>query len=51
MQLVKVTTGKGLRELTKASPIAHHAEDQLRLLNDLFPVGEPKSGDLMKIVR
>ncbi|MDX2426481.1 MAG: M48 family metalloprotease [Cycloclasticus sp.] len=51
LQLTRVVRGMVLHDLTKASPITHHAEDQLRLLNGIFPVGEPKSGDLMKIVR
>jgi predicted Zn-dependent protease len=42
---------KNMNTLSKNSPITHHAEDQLRLLNDLFPNGEPKLGDLIKIVR
>lgn len=42
---------KNMNALSKNSPITHHAEDQLRLLNDLFPNGEPKLGDLIKIVR
>ncbi|PCI66652.1 MAG: peptidase M48 [Piscirickettsiaceae bacterium] len=37
--------------LAKQSPITHHAEDQLRLLNGLFPAGNLKSGDLIKIIR
>lgn len=40
-----------IRRMTKNSPINNHAEQQTRLLNDLFPKGEPKAGDLIKIVR
>lgn len=51
IRLTKISGSKSIRTLAKESAIAHHAEDQLRLLNDYFPVGEPKSGDLVKIVR
>ncbi|HIL92063.1 MAG TPA: peptidase M48 [Cycloclasticus sp.] len=44
-------TRRSVEVIAKNSLISHHAEDQLRLLNDLFPVGEPKLGDLIKIVR
>ena len=50
--LIKVNrSNKSMRVLSKNSPITHHKEDQLRLLNDFFPNGEPKLGDLIKIVR
>ncbi|WP_020161604.1 M48 family metalloprotease [Cycloclasticus pugetii] len=50
--LVKVGQhNKSIKLLAKNSPITHHVEDQLRLLNDLFPNREPKLGDLIKIVR
>ncbi|MEO1888913.1 MAG: M48 family metalloprotease [Cycloclasticus sp.] len=42
---------RNVKMIAKNSLINHHEEDQLRLLNDLFPVGEPKLGDLIKIVR
>jgi predicted Zn-dependent protease len=37
--------------LAKISPIPRHAEAELRLLNDLYPTGEPKIGQPLKVVR
>ena len=51
IQLEKARPQTSVTVLAKTSPITHHAEDQLRLLNGLFPSAEPKSGDLIKIVR
>jgi len=41
----------GFARLAKNSPVSHHAEEKLRLLNAVFPKGELKQGDLIKIVR
>lgn len=50
--LVKVgRRNRNIKIMAKNSPVTHHMEDQLRLLNDLFPNREPKLGDLVKIVR
>lgn len=38
-------------ELAKHSPLAHHAEDQLRLLNGYYPTGEMKPGDWLKLIQ
>ena len=51
LHLVKVRGRGGLEAFAKASPIADHAEEQLRLINNLFPTGTPKLGDQLKIVR
>ena len=51
IQLEKAQRNTNVAALAKSSPITHHAEDQIRLLNGLFPSAEPKSGDLIKIVR
>lgn len=42
---------KSVNKISRQSPITHHAEDQIRLLNGLFPKGEPKTGDRIKIIR
>jgi predicted Zn-dependent protease len=45
-------TGKiRYRNLAEKSPITNYAESQLRLLNDHYPKGEPRTGQLLKIVR
>lgn len=51
LQVIRVRHGDSYRSLAKQSPIAHHAEDQLRLLNGAFPSGILKSGDQIKVVR
>jgi predicted Zn-dependent protease len=38
-------------ELAQQSSIKDHAEDTLRLLNAQYPAGEPRAGDLIKVVR
>ena len=38
-------------KLARESRIPHHAEEQLRLLNQYYPEGEPAPGTLLKIVR
>jgi predicted Zn-dependent protease len=52
LELQLITAGAGTRfaELARNSPIARHAESQLRLLNDLYPDGEPTPGQTLKIV-
>ena len=37
--------------LARQSPLGADAESQLRLMNDLYPSGEPKPGQLLKIVQ
>jgi len=52
LSIVKVGRGnRSVRSAAKKSSLSHHAEEQIRLLNGLFPTGEPKLGDLIKIVR
>jgi len=36
--------------LAKSSPLDKHRESLLRLINDKFPDGEPKAGELIKII-
>ena len=43
--------GDSFTRLAKISPISDYAEEKLRLLNAVFPQGELKQGDLIKIVR
>lgn len=51
LQLVKAQPGTRMAALAKQSPLGAEAESQLRLMNDLYPAGEPKPGQLLKIVR
>ena len=49
--LIKAKRGDTFAKLAKSAAITSHAEDQLRLLNGMFPSGEPKHGQLIKTVR
>jgi predicted Zn-dependent protease len=47
-----LTAGSNTRfnQLAKGSRISHHPEEQLRLLNQMYPKGEPHSKQLIKVV-
>lgn len=51
LTIIRAQAGKRYVDLARNSPIQHHAEEQLRLLNDHYPRGEPDAGRLLKIVR
>ncbi len=51
LHLITVRKRDSLEALAKVSPLADHAEEQIRLINHLFPTGMPKLGDQLKIVR
>jgi predicted Zn-dependent protease len=45
------TRGETLEELASRAKLEDHAEEQLRLLNDYYPRGEPAPGTLLKTVQ
>jgi predicted Zn-dependent protease len=51
LALISSSHKKSMRFLAQSSPVTHHAEEQLRLLNGVFPIGNVKVGDLVKIIR
>ncbi|MFC1749213.1 M48 family metalloprotease [Pseudomonadota bacterium] len=51
LKLHKVTASQDMGELAAVSVIPHHAEEQLRLLNDLYPDGELSAGRTIKVVQ
>lgn len=51
IKLVRVKKGETFASLAKHSDISHHAEEQLRLLNGMYPDGQPKAGQLIKTVQ
>jgi predicted Zn-dependent protease len=51
LQLITAQAGTTMAALARQSPLGADAESQLRLMNDLYPRGEPKPGQLLKIVR
>jgi len=52
IQLTRLGSGaRSLNSIIKRSAISHHAEEKIKLLNNIFSAGRLKSGDLIKIVR
>jgi predicted Zn-dependent protease len=51
IHIVTAEPGTSIEELAKTSPIPKFPEQQLRLINDLYPNKEPKEGEPLKIVR
>jgi predicted Zn-dependent protease len=51
LQLVTAQPGMTVVSLAWQSPLGADAESQLRLMNDLYPNGEPMPGQLLKIVQ
>lgn len=49
--LVRVADGQTIDYFAARSALGHHAAEQIRLLNGLYPDGEPQPGQLLKIVR
>ena len=50
MRIITASAGITFAELAKTSPLGRHAEGQLRLINGLYPQGEPVAGQALKIV-
>jgi predicted Zn-dependent protease len=51
LQLAAAQPGTTMAGLARQSPLGPDAESQLRLMNALYPSGEPQPGQLLKIVR
>ncbi|MGB9128088.1 MAG: M48 family metalloprotease [Thiobacillus sp.] len=51
LKLITAQPGMTLSGLAQQSPLGADAEGQLRLMNALYPSGEPKPGQLIKIVQ
>jgi predicted Zn-dependent protease len=50
IKTLRATETTRVADLAKTSPLPEYAEQQLRLLNDLYPNKEPQPGQLIKIV-
>ncbi|HKI74866.1 MAG TPA: M48 family metalloprotease, partial [Pseudomonadales bacterium] len=50
IQVVRAEKGTTMEALAKQSPISNYALDKLRLMNGMYPDGEPKPGQLIKII-
>ncbi len=51
LELIKANRSTRFAKLAQSSSLSDHAEEQLRLLNDFYPSGEPGAGQTLKIVR
>jgi predicted Zn-dependent protease len=51
LKLVTAQPGMTMAGLARQSPLGADAEGQLRLMNGLYPTGEPTPGQLLKIVQ
>jgi predicted Zn-dependent protease len=51
LDIIHTKPGTTYAGLARKSPIADYPEEQLRLLNDQYPQGEPRASRLLKIVR
>lgn len=51
IRLVRAEAEAGFEELARQSPLTLHAEEQLRLLNQLYPEGVPAPGATLKTIR
>lgn len=50
IRLIRARSGDTFTSLAEQTPLTNYAADQLRLLNGLYPDGEPEPGQLIKIV-
>ncbi len=50
IRIVKAKPGDTFARLAAQSSLPNYAEEQLRLLNGMYPDGEPQTGQLIKIV-
>ena len=51
LRTVVAQPGTTMAALARQSPLGESAESQLRLMNDLYPSGEPRPGQRLKIVQ
>ena len=50
LQIVRAEAGVTMEDLAAESPITNYALDKLRVMNGLYPDGQPEAGQLIKIV-
>ncbi len=51
LDIIRAPGGTTWAALARRSPITNYPEEQLRLLNDQYPTGEPATSEIIKIVR
>jgi predicted Zn-dependent protease len=50
IKLIPATANTRFEQLARHSAISNQPEAQLRLLNDIYPRGEPQPGERIKVV-
>ena len=50
IRLVRAQSGDTFANLAESSDLGEYAEEELRLLNDMYPEGEPIPGQLLKLI-
>jgi len=50
LQIVRAEEGTTMESLAEESPLTNYALDKLRVMNGLYPDGQPEPGQLIKIV-
>jgi predicted Zn-dependent protease len=50
IRIITARAGMTFAELAKTSPLGRFAEGHLRVINSLYPGGEPTAGQALKIV-
>ena len=50
VQVVRAEEDTTMEQLAEESPITNYALDQLRVMNGLYPDGQPEPGQLIKII-
>ena len=51
IELIEAKRGDTIASLAKRSNLSSYAESQIRLINSLYPSGEPKPGQMIKIIK
>ena len=51
IKLIRARNGDTFAKLARRSNLDRYAEEQLRLLNGLYPTGEPIPGELIKVIQ
>ncbi len=51
VRILRANENTTFEKLAETSPITNYPEEQLRLINNMYPDGEPQPGQLIKIVR
>ena len=50
LEVITVEEGMTMEQLAAASPITNYALDKLRVINGLYPKGQPEVGQMLKII-